>query len=301
MPVKPPLLRVSFLGILLGLSGLAQAPQPWDAASQAIGWARQDRDDSFTFYDEAAAALQTWARDGGLLRTTPLGKLGRPPEKWAIDPRGNPWVVAGPTLFQVGRNGQTLDTFRLPTDVADLGWDASGMVLSYRAVEPYLEKRDFKGRVLWTHGTKPSRSEGPPPMNQHPILVDDTGSVLLASGASLNLTVLNGANGKVQQETTFHLPDGRPAPPLEGSGEVRGPMVLWPGKEVVFAAVKSLQVPAAQRESSHGLSLARLDLRRGQVEFLPTGLNESHLLVGMADSEALFVSPSGGLVQVKVR
>jgi hypothetical protein len=301
MPVKPPLLRATLLSAWLALTGSAQATHPWDAATQAAGWARQDRDDTLTFYDEGAAALQTWSREGGLQRTTPLVKLAKHPEKWALDPRGNPWVVGGTTLFQLGRSGQTLDTFRLPAEVADLGWDTSGIVLSYRAAQPYLEKRDFKGSVIWSYGVKPPRSEGDPPVHRRPVLVDEAGNVILASGTSLNLMVLSGATGKVQAETNFILPDGRPVPPLEGSADVRGPMVLWSGKEVVFAVVKSIQVPAALRESNHGLALARLDIGLGRVEFLPTGLNESHLLVGVVDSDALFVSPSGGLVQVRIR
>jgi hypothetical protein len=47
--------------------------------------------------------------------------------------------------------------------------------------------------------------------------------------------------------------------------------------------------------------LARLDLVKKQVEFLPTGLDEAHQLIGVLGSNAVFVSPKGGLMQVQIR
>lgn len=296
-------IRVALLSALLGLVGLQLDAQGWDAATQATGWAHQDKDDSFTFYDELSTTLHTWSRDGGLQRSTNLGKLSVAPEKWVVDPHNNPWVISGQTLTQVGANGKVVRSSKLPAEVADVGWDVKGIVLSYRAPTPFLERRDFKGgSVLWTYGAKPpSRDEEPPPVHRRPILVDDAGNVLMANGNSLNLVILNGTTGQKISETRFSLADGSPAPALEGSADVRGPMALWPGKEVVFATVRSTQVPPQLRGSMQGLALARLDLKQLRLEFLPTGLNESHQLIGILDSDAVFTSPRGGLVLVKVR
>lgn len=298
--MKTSTFRVALLSACLGLCP-ALVAQSWDAATQATGWARQDKDDSFTFYDEPSSSLHVWSRDGGLQRSTLLGKLPVAPEKWVIDPHNKPWVISGRTLVQLGSDGKVVKTTKLPAEVSDVGWDVKGILLSYRAPEPYLEKRDFNGSVIWSFGGKPPSDAGPAPLNQRPVLVDDAGNVLMASGASLNVVVLNGATGRKVTETTFRLPDGSPAPPLEGTGVARGPMVLWPGKEVVFAVVKAAQVPAQLRASIQGLALARLDLTQMRAEFLPTGLNESHFLIGVLDSNAVFVSPKGGLVLVKVQ
>lgn len=299
--VRTLLSRAALLGALLALSGFSLDAQSWDGATQAAGWAHQDKDDSFTFYDQPSGSLRTWSREGGLQRSTPLGKLPGAPEKWAIDPHNNHWVISGLALSHVGPSGKILKTSKLPAEVADVSWDVKGFVLSYRAPEPYVEKRDFSGSVLWSHGVKPAREEGPAPLNLRPILIDEAGNVLLASGPSLNLLVLEGTTGRKLTEIRPRLADGSPAPLLEGSVDARGPLVLWPGNEVVFAAVKATQVPLRLREGLQGLVLARLDLKKMRLEFLPTGLDEAHLLVGLLDSDAVFVSPRGGLVLVKVR
>ena len=78
-------------------------------------------------------------------------------------------------------------------------------------------------------------------------------------------------------------------------------MALWPGKEVVFAALKASQVPAQLRPSAPGLVLARLDLKQSRLEFLPTGVGEDHILIGVLDSDAVFVKPKGGLLLVRIR
>ncbi len=294
--------HVALLSALLGLVSLQLDAQVWDAATQATGWAHQDKDDSFTFYDELSTTLHTWSRDGGLQRSTNLGKLSVAPEKWVVDPHNYPWVISGQTLTQIGANGKVLRSSKLPAEVADVGWDVKGLVLSYRAPTPFLEKRDFKGSVLWSYGVKPpARDEEPAPVHRRPILIDDAGNVLMANGNSLSLLILNGGTGQKTSEIRFSFPDGSPAPALEGSADVRGPMALWPGKEVVFATVRSTQVPPQLRGTLQGLVLARLDLKQLHLNFLPTGLNESHHLIGILDSDAVFTSPRGGLVLVKVR
>lgn len=294
-------IRVSLLSVLIGLSSLALSAQSWDAARQAQGWAKQDKDDSFTFYDPAAKTLYTWSRDGGVLGTVPTGKLDGAPERWVMDPRNDAWVAHGLTLTQLDRTGRSVTSFKLPAGVGDVCWDGKGFVLSFRAPEPYLEKRDFKGALLWSFGAKPSKGDGPAPQHRRPVLMDDAGHVLMVDGNSLNLSVLDGATGRKLSETNFLLAEGQPVPVLEGSLVERGPLAMWPGKGIVFAAVKASQVPAQVRDSLQGLALVRLDLAQSRLEFLATGLDESHLLVGVLDTEAVFVNPKGGLMLVKIK
>ncbi len=285
----------------MALCSLAVNAQSWDAASQGRGWAKQDKDDSFTFYDPATRSLRTWMRDGGLMGTLPLTRLDDPPDRWTMDPRNNAWVAHGTTMTQFDRGGRSIVSIKLPAEVGDVCWDAKGFVLSYRAMEPYLEKRDFKGALLWSFGAKPAKGDGPAPQNRRPIAIDDAGKVVMADGHSLNLSILDGETGRKVTETNLLLAGGQPAPALEGSAVDRGPMAIWPGKGVVFAAIKAAQIPSQLREAIQGLALVRLDLVQSRLEFLPTGLDESHYLIGVLDSEAVLVSPNGGLMLVKVK
>jgi hypothetical protein len=290
------------LSLLLGLPAAILTAQTWDAATQARGWAKQDKDDSFTFYDSSAKVLQTWTRDGGSLGSLPLAKLDEVPERWLLDPRNNAWVAHGANMTLFDKTGRNLTHLKLPAEVGDVCWDTKGFVISFRSPEPYLEKRDFKtNALLWSFGAKPVKGEGPAPQERRPILMDDAGNVLMADGRSLNLSVIDGNTGKKLSETGFKLASGVPAPALEGSVLDRGPLALKPGKGVVFAAVRAAQVPASERGVLQGLVLARLDLVQSTLEFLATGLDETHVLVGVLDSDAVFASPKGGLLLVKVR
>lgn len=288
------------LGALVVLSSPGLGAQDWNAATQARSWAKQDKDDSFTFYDPATRTLYTWVREGGLLGSVPLAKLDDPPERWVMDPRNNAWVAHGTVLTQVDRTGRIITNVKLPAVVGDLCADAQGFVLSYRSLEPYLEKRDFKGGLVWSFGAKPSKGDGPAPQNVRPVVTSDAGQVLMADGASLNLSILDGSTGQKLSETNLRLADGQPAPLLEGPTVERRPTAIWPGKGVVFAGVKASQIPAAQRGTYTGLALARLDFGQSKLEFLPTGLDEYHFLVGIVDGSAVFVNPRGGLMMVKI-
>jgi hypothetical protein len=299
--VRNSCIRAAFLSAILGVSALGLSAQSWDAASQARSWAKQDKDDSFTFYDPAAKTLRTWMRDGGLLGSLPTAKLDDSPERWVLDPRNNAWVTHGSSVTQVDRTGHLINNLKLPAEVGDVCWDAKGFVLSYRAMEPYLEKRDFKGAVIWSFGSKPAKSDGPSPRNLHPIAMDDSGNVVMADSNALNLSVLDSNSGRKVSETNLLLVGGQPVPALEGSAIERGPLAIWPGKGVIFAAVKAVQIPAPLRAALQGLVLARLDLAQSRLEFLPTGLDESHILVGVLESDAIFVNPRGGLMLVKIK
>ena len=291
----------SILGALLCLTPATGSAQGWDAAAKAASWAKQDKDDSFTFYDAQGRALHTWVRDGGLLGTLPLGKLDAEPDRWAIDPRNAAWVAHGTTLTHLDRTGRSLGSERLPAPVGDICWDAVGMILSYRTPEPYLEKRDFRNaEVLWSFGAKPTKKDGPTPQNRRPLALDDSGNILMADGNALNLSILDANTGRKIGETALLL-HGAPSPSLEGDTLSRDPLAVWVGKGVIFAALKASQIPAAQRGTLQGLVLARLDLPRNGLEFLPTGLDDSHILVGILDSDAVFVNPKGGLMLVRIK
>ena len=167
------------LSALIGLSGPTLCAQSWDAATQARSWAKQDKDDSFTFFDAGSRMLHTWLREGGVLGSVPVGKSDEAPERWLLDPRNNAWVARGTTITQIDKTGHVILNLKLPAEVGDVCWDPKGFVLSYKAPEPYLEKRDFKGGLLWSFGAKPSRGEGPAPLNRRPIVLDDAGNVLM--------------------------------------------------------------------------------------------------------------------------
>lgn len=294
-------IRASILGALLSFIPATGLAQEWDAAARATGWAKQDKDDSFTFYDARERLLHSWTRDGGVLHSVSLAKLGAEPDRWVMDPRGYAWVAHGTTLTLLDRTGRVVDNLRIPAEVGDICWDARGFVISYRSSEPYLEMRDFKdGDVLWSFGAKPSRGDEPPLAIRRPVITDDGGKVLMADGASLNLSLLDGGSGRKLSETNLTLGETR-APALEGLTADRGPLAPWTGKGVVFAALKAGQVPSAHRGPFQGLVLARLDLAKSTVEFLPTGLDETHLLIGILDTNAVFVNPRGGLMLVQVR
>ena len=113
-------IRASLLGAFLALSSLNLSAQGWDAATKATSWAKQDKDDSFTFADPATRTLYTWMRDGGLMGNVPLTKLEGSPERWLLDPRNDAWVVSGTTLTQLDRTGRIVTTLKLPAEVGDL-------------------------------------------------------------------------------------------------------------------------------------------------------------------------------------
>jgi hypothetical protein len=284
-------------------STLVLRAQGWDAATQAQGWARQDKDDSFTFYDPAAKMLHTWMRDGGEFREIPLATLDGPPAKWIIDPRGYAWVGTGTALVQVEPTGKIDRSIRRPAEVGSVCWDTKGFVLSFKAVNPYLEKRRYQdGDLIWTYGSKPGSKAAPTaPNSYYPLLMDDLDHILLGNGRDLNLVSIDGDTGKAngKRDFTFH---GAPGPLLgSGSGVDRGPLCLWSGKNVAFASLEAADLPETLRGSLQGQVLARLDLATSTLAFLPTGLPADYQLVGVLDSNAVFVNPKGGLTLLSVK
>lgn len=291
------------VALILQIGNLAARPAPLqshDPMLSAVGWAHADKDGSCTFFDAASRTLATWMKDLGHTGSLDISKLEATPEKWVLDPYGNAWIVSGPTLYRVDKNGKLGATLKLPGDVADLAWDTRGFILLYRGQETYLEKRDYnRGSLIWSAGKKPKGAEeGAPgaPLTQRMTISED-GNVLVASNGNLTLQSIDGAKGNPLGELRFNVAGGG-APRLVLDGKDRGALAWWLGHGVLFAAVPATQIPS---EKKSGLLLARMDLGAGTVEFLPTGVSEDHKLLGILESEALLEKPGGGLVLVSVR
>ncbi len=271
------------------------AGQEYDPMVSASGWTRADADGSFTFYDPAGKRLVTWTREGGTLGQVDVSRLDGPPEFWVIDSYGNAWVVTGLSLVQVDKKGKIGSRVRLPAAVADLAWEPRGMVLAYRSAEPYVEKREFKnGSVLWSWGSRPSGTSAGASVR---LVVAGASEVAVARGGAMKLDILDLHSGKQLRQLAFAF-KGAMAADLElGSGE-RGAMAWSAGLGVVFAAGPGSQAAQAKM---NGLLLARLDLNSQVLDYLPTGLTEDHVLVGIVENEAAFLKPKGGLTYVAVR
>jgi hypothetical protein len=278
------------------LAAVPAAAQDFDPVVSATGWARADADGSFTFFDPVGKRLVTWLRDGTMQGSVDLSKLDGAPEFWVIDSYGNAWVVVGPNLTKVDPKGKVGTRVRLAALVADLAWDPRGLVVAYKAADPYIEKRDYKGgSVLWSWGSKPSGS-ATSTVNLR-IAVTNNNEVLVTRGSSLGLEVLDLQSGKTLRQVGAAYKGGL-APELDLGAADRGPLVAWSGKAVAFAAVTGGQ---AAHTKMNGLLLARLDTSGQGIEYLPTGLTEDHHLVGIVENEAAFLKPKGGLVFVPIR
>jgi hypothetical protein len=352
--------------IFLMLLGLATATplraQGWDAAKHASGWAFQEVDGSFLFFDPAARSLRTWVKGSGLLaslqvsipedrKPVPKAKpsatpsttavsdysaaaailYGIPsrqraqsvsakpaaqeapetpaacaavPERWVLDSYNRVWVVCEGRMAVLGKDGVPENILALPALVEDMAVGRDGIILLYRTLKPYLEKRDLKtGAVIWTFGDKDQVKEAAAqplrvPMNRMALGTDDT--IYIAEGASMAFTVLDPAKGpKDPGQTFFTCQNAVPARAVLGRVG-RGPMLSWAGKEVIFSVFAPGQVRSCGAPESKGLLLARFDLAKGTLDWLPTSLNEGHRLVGLLDTEAVFLAPDGGLAYAPI-
>jgi hypothetical protein len=269
--------------------------QDFDPAVNAAGWTRADADGSFTCFDPVGKRLVTWLRDGNTLGHVDLAKLEGTPEAWVIDSYGNAWVVVGTNLWQVDKKGKLGNRAKLPAAVADLSWDPRGLVIVYRAAEPYVEKREYKsGSLVWSWGTRPSESSS---RTLFRVSVTNNNEVVVVRGTSMSVDVLDLQSGKLLRQLALAY-KGAAAPDLELGNSNRGPLTWSASKGVAFAAVPGTQAPHARM---NGLLLARIDLAAQSLEFLPTGLSEDHTLVGIVENDAAFLKPKGGLVFVPVR
>ena len=81
----------------------------------------------------------------------------------------------------------------------------------------------------------------------------------------------------------------------------RGPLLAWSGKDVIFSVFAPSQVRSCGAPESKGLLLARFNLAKGTLDWLPTTLAEGHRLVGLLETEAVFLAPEGGLAFAPIR
>lgn len=304
--MRPSPFRVLFAVPVLA-AALPAAAQSFDPPSQAKGWAHQDRDFSFTFFDQASRALVTWDKGFGVMNTLSLAKLKDEPSMWLMDRYNNAWVVCGDTLTFMTKDGKVDRKEKLPAEVADLAWDSqTGFVLCYKTAEPYLEMRNMKdGSVMWSHGVKPRApkkgEEAPAARSLYRVcmksLPGGDSQVLFTDGPGLDMTVLAGKNGDPLVRTALRL-KGQPGPALDYEKVEPGALCLFFGKDVAYAAVDSTALPPAAAPGLNGLLLARLDLVSSAITFLPTGFMPDHRFIGVVDGQAVFIKPGGGLAFV---
>jgi hypothetical protein len=350
--------------ITLMLMGLATATplrgQYWDAARYASGWAYQDVDGSFLFFDPASRSLRTWTKGGGLLGSLPVSFPAIPkpgstkpmapspkgasdyssaaatlygipshqrlppantkatssettataapnpllPERWVLDSYNRVWMISGGQLAILGKEGAPVNILSIPAAVEDMAVVRDGILLLYRTLKPYMEKRDLRtGAILWTYGDKNQVKDAAAeplrvPINRMALGLDD--AIYIAEGASMAFTVLDPRKGpKDAGQVFFTSPEAVSNRAVLGPVG-RGPMLSWAGRDVIFSAFAPKQVRSCGAPASEGLILARFDLARGALEWVPTALDPGHRLVGLLDAEAVFVAPEGGLAYAPI-
>jgi len=237
-------------------------------------------------------------------RETPIaGEV--PPERWVLDPYNRTWMVCDGRLVVLGKDGKAELVLPLLAAVEDMVVDRDGVVILFRTMKPYLEKRDLKtGAVLWTFGDRAQAKEAAAqpllvPLNRMALGVD--GTIYIAEGASLAFTVLDPGKGpKAPGQSFFTCQEAIPARAVLGRVG-RGPLLAWSGKDVIFSVFAPSQVRSCGAPESKGLLLARFNLAKGTLDWLPTTLAEGHRLVGLLETEAVFLAPEGGLAFAPIR
>lgn len=227
------------------------------------------------------------------------------PERWVLDAYNRIWMACDSRLAVLGKDGTPESTLPLPAPVEDMAIGRDGLFILYRTPKPFLEKRDLKsGAVLWTFGDKAQAKESaaqPLLVGLNRMALGTDGSVYVAEGASMAFTVLDPAKGpKEPGQTFFTCNDALPARAVLGRVG-RGPLLPWAGREVIFGVFTPSQVKSCGAPESKGLLLARFDLAKGTMEWLPTPLAEGHRLIGLLDAEAVFLAPGGGLAYAPIR
>lgn len=227
------------------------------------------------------------------------------PERWVLDAYNRIWMVSGNRLIVLSKAGKPESIFPLPAAVEDLAMGPDGILILYRTMKPYLEKRDLKaGALIWSYGDKAQAREAAiqpmlVPLNRMALGTD--GTVYLAEGASMGFTVLDPIKGpKEPGQSFFTCRDAIPARAVLGRVG-RGPLLSWAGRDVLFGSFTPSQVKSCGAPESKGLLLARFDLAKGTMEWMSTPLAEGHQLVGLLDAEAVFLAPGGGLAYAPIR
>lgn len=221
------------------------------------------------------------------------------PERWVIDSYSRTWMACDGRLVILNKDGQIENALAIPAAIEDMAVGREGILILYRTLKPYLEKRDLRtGAVLWSYGDRSQVKDAAAqpllvPLNRMALGTD--GTVYLAEGPSLAFTVLDPVRGpKEPGQTFFTCHDALPGRAMLGSVG-RGPMLSWAGKDVIFSVFTPSQIKACGAPESKGLMLARFDLANGALEWIPTNLPEGNRLVGLLDREAVFLAPGGGL------
>lgn len=270
---------------------------------------------SATDYDAAGAILYgiprhqrtqpAKAKEPAPLAASDPAACSAVPERWATDSYSRTWMACEDKLAVLGKDGQLDQVFNLPAPVEDLAVARDGIYLLYRTLKPCLEKRDLRtGAVLWTFGDRDQLKEAAAqplrvPLNRMALGVD--GMVYLAEGASMAFTVLDPGKGpKEPGQTFFTCDEAIPAKAVLGRTG-RGPLLSWAGRDVIFGVFTPSQVKSCGAPESKGLLLARYDLAKGTLQWLPTSLAEGHRLVGLLETEAVFLAPGGGLAYTPIR
>ena len=227
------------------------------------------------------------------------------PERWVIDSYNRIWMVCDGRLAILSMDGTPLISLPLPAPVEDMAVGRDGILILYRTMKSYLEKRDLKtGALLWSFGDKNQAKEATAqpllvPLNR--MALGGDGTVYIAEGASMAFTVLDPAKSpKEPGQTFFTCQNAIPARAVLGRVG-RGPLLSWAGKDVIFGVFTPSQVKSCGAPDSKGLLLARFDVAKGTMEWLTTPLAEGHRLVGLLDTEAVFLAPSGGLAYAPIR
>jgi len=238
------------------------------------------------------------------IRETPIVSEASP-ERWVLDPYNRTWMVCDGRLAVIGKDGRAELLLLLAAAVEDMAVDRDGVVVLFRTMKPYLEKRDLKtGAVLWTFGDRAQAKEAAAqpllvPLNRMAMGVD--GTIYIAEGASLTFTVLDPGKGpKAPGQSFFTCQDAIPARAVLGRVG-RGPLLAWSSKDVIFSVFAPSQVRSCGAPESKGLLLARFNLAKGTLDWLPTTLAEGHRLVGLLETEAVFLAPEGGLAFAPIR
>ena len=221
------------------------------------------------------------------------------PERWVLDTSNRIWVVCEERLVVIDRNGQMAATYPLPGPVEDLAADHDGLYLNYRTLKPYVEKRSLAtGDVVWAYGDKTALREAaalPLLVALNRMTLAGDGALYLAEGGGLAFTVLDPGKGPKAPGQSFFTLNGAVASRVNLGRTGRGPLLAWAGKDVLFSAFSAPQVRGSGAPEAKGVVLARFDLAKGTLDWLPTGLPEGHRLVGLLDREAVFLNPEGGL------
>lgn len=227
------------------------------------------------------------------------------PERWVLDTGNRIWVVCEERLVVIERNGQLGATYPLPGPVEDIAADHDGIYLNYRTIKPYVEKRSLKdGVVLWTYGEKGALREAaalPLLVALNRMTLAGDGALYLAEGGGLAFTVLDPDRGPQAPGQSFFTHQGAVATRVNLGRTGRGPLLAWAGKDVLFSAFSAPQLKGTGAPEAKGVVLARFDLAKGALDWIPTGLTEGHRLVGLLEHEAVFLNPEGGLSYAPIR